>query len=457
MSIQIVQKSGEGLSRVYGVTVPAADLQAQLETRIRELTPQMNIKGFRPGKVPAAHVKKMYGRSLMGEIVQKAVEESSQRALSDADVRPAGQPEIDLDQDAFNQAIEGKGDLAYDVKLEVMPDFTPVDVKSLKLTRLTHTPTDEEIDSAVKELAEQNRTYETKKGKAPKATDGDMVVADFVGRIDGEAFEGGSAEDSEITIGSGRFIPGFEEQLLGAKTGETRTISVTFPEDYPVDRLKGRGAEFEVTVKDVRAPKDSVADDEFAKRLGLDDLATLREALKGRLEQEYGRVSRFRLKRALLDELDSGHDFPLPPRMVDAEFEAIWNQVQADRAAGRIDEDDAGKSEDDLQAEYRKIAERRVRLGLVLAEIGRARDIQVADSELSQAMMAEARRYPGQEREVLDFYRNNPNAAAQLRAPLYEEKVVDAVFTDASVEDREVSREELYADDELPEGYGRED
>lgn len=456
MPTQVVQKSGEGLSRVYGVTVPAADLAEKLEARIRELAPQMNIKGFRPGKVPAAHVKKMYGRSLMGEIVQQAVDESSQKALSEADVRPAGQPEIDLDQDAVNQAIEGKGDLAYDVKIEVMPDFAPADVSTLKLTRLVHTPSDEEIDSAVSELVSQNRTYETKKGKAPKAADGDMLIIDFIGRIDGEAFQGGTAEDSELVIGSGRFIPGFEEQLTGAKKGETRTITVTFPEDYPVDTLKGRAAEFEVTVKDVRAPQEGEADDEFAKKLGLEDLNALRDAIRGRLADEYGRVSRFRLKRALLDQLDSGHDFALPPRMVEAEFEGIWNQVQTDRQAGRVDEDDAGKSDEELQAEYRKIAERRVRLGLVLAEIGRARNIQVTDAELSQAMMAEARRYPGQEREVLEFYRNTPQAAAQLRAPLYEEKVVDAIFGDAAVEDQEVSREELYADDELPEGFGDE-
>ena len=454
MSVQIVEKSGEGLSRVFGVVVPKADLAERLDARIREMAPKMNIKGFRPGKVPAAHVRRMYGRDLMGEIVQKAVDESTQEALSKADVRPAGQPEIDIDQDTVNQAIQGSGDLAYEVKLEVMPDFQPADPSEITLTRLVHTPSDEEIDSAVAELAAQNRTYAPKTGKAAKVVDGDMVVADFIGRIDGEPFEGGTAEGSEIIVGSGRFIPGFEEQLVGAKKGETRTVSVTFPEEYPVERLKGRAAEFEVTVQDIRSPEATEADDALAERLGLENLETLRERIKERLAGEYGKMSRFRLKRALLDELDSRHDFPLPPRMVEAEFEAIWNQVQSDRQAGRLDADDAAKSEDDLRIDYRKIAERRVRLGLVLAEMGRTRNVQVSDSELSSAIQAEARRYPGQEREVWDFYQQNPQAAAQLRAPIFEEKVVEALFAAAKVEDREVPREELFADDDLPEGYG---
>lgn len=452
--MQVVEKSGEGLSRVYGITVPAADLAEKLEAKIRELQPQMNIKGFRPGKVPTAHVRKMYGRSLMGEIVQQAVDETSQKALADANVRPAGSPEIDIDQETVNQAIQGSGDLAYDVKIEVMPEFEPLDPATLTLARPVHTPTDDEIDGAVAELVAQNRTYVSKTGKAVKAADGDMVVADFVGRVDGEAFEGGAATDSEIVLGANRFIPGFEEQLVGAKRGETRTINVTFPTEYPVDTLKGRAAEFEVTVKDIRAPEAAQADDAFAQGMGLEDLPGLRTAIRGRLEQEYGRVSRFRLKRALLDQLDSAHDFALPPRMVEAEFEAIWNQVQADRQAGRLDEEDAGKSEEDLRTEYRRIAERRVRLGLVLAEIGRQRNVQISDTELSQAVMAEARRYPGQEKEVFDFYRQNPQASNQLRAPLYEEKVCEALFQAATIEDQEVSREELFADDDMPEGYG---
>ncbi len=454
--MQVIEKSGEGLSRVYGVTVPRADLAERLDARIREMAPKMNLKGFRPGKVPAAHVRKMYGRELMGEIVQQALNESSEKALADARVRPAGQPEIDLDQDTVNQAIQGAGDLAYDVKIEVMPEFEPVDPATLTLTRPTHAPTDPEIEEAVTELVGQNRTYAPKKGKAAKAADGDMLIVDFVGRLDGEAFEGGTASDSELVIGSGRFIPGFEEQLVGAKTAETRMVAVTFPDDYPVDRLRGRAAEFEVTVKEVRAPEAGEADDAFAERLGMENLAQLRDRIRERLAGEYDRVSRFRLKRALLDALDSAHQFDLPPRMVEAEFEAIWSQVDADRKAGKLDEEDAGKSEEDLRADYRRIAERRVRLGLVLAEIGRLRNVQISDTELSQALMAEARRYPGQEQEVFKFYRENPQAAAQMRAPLYEEKVCEALFQAATVVDEEVGREALFADDELPEGYAQQ-
>jgi trigger factor len=455
MSLQIVEKSGEGLSRVYGVTIPAQDLSEKLEAKIKEIGPQLKLKGFRPGKVPPAHVKRMFGRDLMREIVQEALNESSQQALNDAKVRPAASPEMKLISDP-EAVVKGEQDLAYDIEVEVMPDFEPVDVAGLSLARPVYEPSDGDIDEAMAEILGQNQTYEAKAGKAATAEDGDMVLADFVGRIDGEAFEGGTAEDAEIVIGSGRFIPGFEEQLVGAKAGETRTVSVTFPEEYAVERLKGKAAEFEVTVKEVRGPKAAEADDAFAQRLGLTDLPGLRDAIRRQLAEQYGQASRFKLKRALLDELDKSHDFPLPPRMVEAEFEVIWNQVKADLDAGRLGEEDEGKSEDQLRAEYRKIAERRVRLGLVLAEIGRANNVTVSDAELNQAMMAEARRYPGQERQVFDFYRQNPNASAQLRAPVYEEKVVDLVLGKAKVEDRPVSKDSLLAEDDLPEGYGDE-
>ena len=452
MSVQVVEKSGEGLSRVYGVTIPAQDLSSKLEAKIAEIGPQLKLKGFRPGKVPIAHVRRMYGRDLMREIVQEALNESSQQALSDAKVRPAASPDLKLTSDA-EAVVKGEQDLSYDIEVEVMPDFQPVDVAGLALKRPTYEPSDADIDEALAEIVGQNKTYESKGGKAPTAAEGDLVVADFIGRIDGEAFEGGTAEDAEITIGSGRFIPGFEEQLKGAKTGETRTLNVNFPEDYNTERLKGKAAEFEVTVKDIRAPKDAQADDAFAERLGLSDLQGLRDALRRQLGEQYGQASRFKLKRALLDELDKAHDFPLPPRMVEAEYEVIWQQVKADLDAGRLGDEDKDKPEAQLQAEYRRIAERRVRLGLILAEIGRANDVTVSDAELNQAIMNEARRYPGQERAVFDFYRQNPQAGAQLRAPVYEEKVVELIFGKAKVEDQPVSKDELLADDEMPDGY----
>jgi trigger factor len=452
MSLQVVEKSGEGLSRVYGVTIPAQDLSQKLEAKIAEIGPQLRLKGFRPGKVPTAHVKRMYGRDLMREIVQEALNESSQQALSDAKVRPAASPEMKLTSDP-EAVVKGEQDLSYDIEVEVMPEFQPVDVTGISLTRPVYEPTDADVDEALAEIASQNQTYEAKAGKAVKAEDGDMVVADFVGRIDGDAFEGGTAQDAEIVIGSGRFIPGFEEQLAGAKPGETRTISVTFPENYAAENLKGKPAEFEVTIKEVRLAKTAEADDAFAQRLGLSDLAGLRDAIRRQLAEQYGQTSRFKLKRALLDQLDKNHAFPLPPRMVESEFETIWSQVKADLDAGRLAEEDQGKSEEQLRSEYRRIAERRVRLGLVLAEIGRANDVTVSDAELNQAIMGEARRYPGQERQVFDFYRQNPQAAAQLRAPVYEEKVVELIFGKAKVEDEPVSKEALLAEDDMPEGY----
>ena len=453
MSIQIVEKSGEGLSRVFGVTVSAKELNKRAEARITEITPQMQLKGFRPGKVPAAHVRRMYGKSIMSEVIDQTLNESTQKAIDDAKVRPATQPEMKLESD-MDKVLAGTADLTYEIQLEVMPDFTPVDPKTLSLTRPVYAAPDSEVDEMLAQLAKQNRTYEARTGKAAKAQDGDMVVADFVGRIDGVAFEGGTAEDSQIVIGSGQFIPGFEEQLIGAKVGDVVTVKVSFPGDYQVETLKGKPAEFETTIKDVRAPAESALDDAFAEKLGLGSLDALRGAVRGQIEQQYASQSRFKLKRALLDVLDTAHQFPLPPRMVEAEFASIWQQVQTDKSSGGQPDDDAGKSDEELQVEYRKIAERRVRLGLVLAEIGRAANVQITEQELSEAARQEAMRYGPQAQEVFDYLRKNPQAQAQLRAPIYEDKVVDLIFSQAKVEDKPVSKDELMEDDELPESYG---
>ena len=450
MSVSVVQKSGEGLSRVYAVTVPKDDLNGQLEAKIAEMRPNMNLKGFRPGKVPALHVKKMYGRQLMQEIVDKAVNDASNEALSQAGARPAAQPDIKLESD-IGRVMAGEADLAFDLDVELMPDFEPADLAGLKLERPTYAAPDEEIDAQIAEIAGANRSFEAKEGAA---VDGDMVVADFLGRIDGEAFEGGSAEAAEIVIGSNRFIPGFEEQLTGASAGETRTVSVTFPEGYAAAQLAGKPAEFEVTVTEVRAPKaDEAMDDAFAERLGLPSLQALRDAIRGQVEGQYAAASRQKVKRALLDALDERHEFALPPRMVEAEFNSIWSQVEQERASGEASEEDAGKSDDELRAEYRRIAERRVRLGLVLAEIGRRAAVDVSEQEMQGALVAEARKYPGQEREVVEYFRQNPQAAATLRAPIYEEKVVDLLLAQADVTDMPVTKEALFADDDLPAAY----
>jgi trigger factor len=445
--MQVVEKSSEGLSRVIAVTIPAAELNAKLDARLKEVAPQVKLKGFRPGKVPASHVRKTFGRDLMGEIVNNALNETSQKALDEVKVRPAAPAEMKLTSD-MDKVLTGGEDLAYEMELEVMPDFTPVDPKTLKLNRPTYEATDADLDEALTELAGQAKTYEDKKGKTVKAAEGDQLTIDFVGKIDGEAFEGGSAEDADLVIGSNRFIPGFEEQLKGVKVGEEKTIEVTFPEDYQAKHLAGKAATFDVTVKAIKAEAEAKIDDDFAKRIGIESLDKLKELLRQNLNQQYTGAARFKLKRALLDELDKAHDFPLPPKMVDAEFDGIWQQVQADKDAGRLPLEDAKKSEKKLKEEYRAIAERRVRLGLVLAEIGRANNVQVTDQELNQAIMNEARNYPGQERQVLDFYRQNPNAAAQMRAPIYEEKVCDLIFNTAEVTDTPITKEELLKEDD---------
>ena len=445
--MQVVEKSSEGLSRVIAVTIPVAELNQKLDAKLKEVAPQMKLKGFRPGKVPTSHVKKTFGRDLMGEIVNEALNSSSQKALDDAKLRPAAPAEMKLTSD-MDKVIKGEDDLAYEMSLEVMPDFTPVDVKTLKLKRPTYEATDADLDEALTELAGQAKSYVEKTGKTVKAAEGDEVTIDFLGKLDGEPFEGGAAEDAQLVIGSNRFIPGFEEQLKGAKVGDEKVLNVTFPEDYQAKHLAGKAVTFDVTVKAIKAEAPAVVDEDFAKRIGLESLDKLKELLRDNLNQQYKGAARFKLKRALLDELDKAHDFPLPPKMVDAEFDGIWGQVQADKEAGRLPEEDAKKSEKKLKDEYRKIAERRVRLGLVLAEIGRANNVQVTDQELNNAIMNEARNYPGQERQVLDFYRQNPNAAAQMRAPIYEEKVCDLIFDQAKVTDSKITKEDLLKEDD---------
>jgi trigger factor len=451
--MEVVEKPGEGLSRSYGVTVPAAELGAALDARITEILPTLRLKGFRPGKVPRAHVRRLYGKALMGEVVEKTLSDTSQRVLSDNQLRIASQPDLKPVSD-MEAVLNGREDLAYEIEVEVMPEFEPIDVSSLSLERLVYHPGEDELDAAIAELVSQNRTYEAREGEDVEAATGDQVAIDFIGRIDGEAFEGGASTDLDVVLGSGQLIPGFEDQLIGARPDETRTVSITFPEDYQAETLKGKAAEFEVTVKAVRAPVASEADDALAQRLGFDSLEALKAAVRADLERPFADATRFKLKRALLDVLDGAHDIPLPPRMVRAEFEGIWAQLAKDRAEGEISPEDADKSDDELRAEYAKIAERRVRLGLVLAEIGRRANVVVTEAELGAAMRKEAMRYGPRAQEIFDLLRRNPDIQTQMRAPLYEEKVVDHIIGLAAVTDREVSKDELMREDDLPEGYG---
>jgi trigger factor len=449
--MQVTETLNESLSRSFSIRVPASELNAMLDARIAEISPTLRLKGFRPGKVPASHVKRVYGKSIMGEVIEKTLSETSQKILDDNRLRVASQPDVHPSSD-MEAVLAGREDLTYALDVEVMPEFEPAAIADLSLTRLTYSPADAEVDEAIAEIATQNRVYESKKGKQAKAEDGDQLVIDFIGRIDGEAFEGGTAEDAQLVLGSGRFIPGFEAQLLGAKAGDETTVKVAFPDDYQVEKLRGQAAEFEVKVKAVKAPQDAKADDALAVSLGLADLDALKEAVRANLENEYGSASRFKLKRALLDALDARHDIPLPARMVEAEFEAIWRQVQEDEEkSGRAPEDE-GKSEEALKGEYRRIAERRVRLGLVLAEIGRRENVSVSDQELTEAMRAEARRYGDMAQQMFDYLRQNAQAQAALRAPIYEEKVVDLILSKAKVTEKAVSKEKLLEEDELPEG-----
>ena len=450
--MQIVEKSVEGLSRVYGVTVPAALLAEKVEARIAEITPTLNLKGFRPGKVPTGHVRRLFGKSLMSEIVEQTINETTQKVLSDNNLRPAGEPDLRPEGD-IQDVVEGRSDLAYEIALEVIPEFEPADFSEISLKRPIYEPTEEEVGEALAELAESSKTYQPRKGKTVKSKDGDQLLIDFLGRVDGEAFEGGGAEDATLTLGSGQFIPGFEEQLVGAKPGDEVLVKVTFPAEYQAAQLAGKDAEFTVQVKEVRAPMASKVDDALAERLGIENLEKLKELLRSNLQSQFAGATRFKLKRALLDILDERHDFLLPPRLVEAEFSQIWEQVQQDKTAGGLPPEDADKSDAQLEVEYRKIAERRVRLGLVLAEVGRINNVQVTEQELAEAMRAEAMRYGAQAQQIFDFLRQNPSAQSQIRAPIFEEKVVDLIVSRAKVEDEKVSKEDLLREDDMPAAY----
>lgn len=446
--MQISETVNEQLRREFRITVAKTDLDARLSSRLEGMKGQMNLKGFRPGKVPLAHLRKTYGKSMMGEILQETVAEFSQRAVEERSLRPAMSPSIKLESEV-ERVLEGVEDLVFTMGVDLMPDFTLTDAAQISLLRPVAEVDDAQVMESLKRLASQQRTYEPR-GDDAAAQDGDQLVIDFVGKIDGIAFEGGTAEGAELVIGSGSFIPGFEEQLKGAQAGAKKNVAVTFPENYPSANLAGKHAEFDVTVKEVRRGVDAEVDDTLATKLGLDSLDRLKDAARVQLSNEFGRATRAHLKRALLDSLDERHSFDLPSGMVEAEFKQIWTQVEQDLKSGNIAEEDKDKSEDELKAEFRKIAERRVRLGLVLSEYGRSNNVQVTQEELNRAVVAQARQYPGQESRIFEIYRNNPDAVAQLRAPIFEDKVVDFLCGQVKITDKAVSREDLFKDpDEL--------
>lgn len=443
--MKIKEIKAEGLSHTYEIKVSKEDLSSKLEDKIKEMQPQVSLKGFRPGKVPAAHIRKMFGQSIMKDVVEEVVNETSQKAINDNKIRPAGQPQIDLRANG-EDVTKGKADLEYQMTVETIPEFEIVDLEKLKFTRLVHEASAAELKEEVAKLAEGQKSYK-KKAKTAKAKKGDAVLIDFVGTVDGEAFDGGTMEGHQLVLGSGMFIPGFEDQLIGTKAGDELDVKVTFPDPYQAEALAGKDAVFATKVHEVQGETDAVIDDEFAKKFGLADLEALKAAVETQYKGQLDLQSRMKLKRAILDELDKKHKFDLPPNMVEAEFGNIWQQVQAEKEAGNLDEEDAKKSDKQLEKDYRKIAERRVRLGLVLAEMGQKHEIQISNEELQQAMVAEARQYPGQEQQVIEFYQKNPQAIAQLRAPIYEEKVVDLIVETAKVTDKKVDKDTLFEDD----------
>jgi trigger factor len=442
--MQITETVSEGLRREYTIVIAADDLDARLTGRMEEMKPRLHLKGFRPGKAPLSYLKKTFGKSVMGEIVEQAVNESSQKTVADRDLKPAFPPRIDVVSE-MDRVVEGKSDLEFTVKVDLMPDFELADISKLEVETLVSDVTDAEVSEALQRVAEQARTY-SPRGEGEAAESGDALVIDFIGRVGGEEFTGGKAEDFNLVLGSGQFIPGFEDQLLGAKSGDERDVNVTFPADYLEASLAGSDAVFAVKVKDVKKPDPLELDDELAKKLGLESLGLLKERLREQLKLDFTRASRMHLKRRILDALDVAHSFSLPPTMVEGEFDAIWRQVEAELQREGKTAADEGKSEEDLKKEYHDIAERRVRLGLVLARIGEQNGITVAPDEIQRAIAARARQYPGQEQQVFNFYTQNPQAQAEIRAPLFEEKVVDFIAELAQVTERKVDRETLFLD-----------
>lgn len=447
--MEVTETTNEGLKREFRVTLPATDLDARVVERLTEMKDRVRINGFRPGKVPVDHLRKVYGRAVMAETIDGLVKETNAKIVNDHGLKLAMDPQVVLpeDKDEVENVLAGKADLSYTVAVEVVPRIDLADFKTVKLERLVTDVADADIDDGIRRLAEQNRTYAARPEGA-RAEDGDRVVIAFKGTIDGEPFEGGAAENVPVTIGSKTFLPGFEEGLIGIAAGENRAITATFPAGYPDGRLAGKTAVFDVTASAVEQSEEVALDDAFAASLGLESMEKLRQAVKERIAQEYAAVSRQKLKRALLDRLDALHRFESPPTLVEQEFANVWGAVQAEMNQQNRTFADEGTTEEKAREEYRAIAERRVRLGFVLAEIGERNNIKVSDEEMSRALIEKARQYPGQERQVWDYYQKNPNALATLRAPLFEDKVVDFVAELAGLTEKQVTREELLKSDE---------
>ena len=446
--MQVTETSAEGLKREFTVVVPASDVEAKLVTRLGEIGATVTIPGFRPGKVPAALLRKRYGDAVRGEVLEKTINESWQQALTDEGLKPASEPKVEI------VTFEEGADLEYKLDVELMPEIKPVDFSALKLERKVVRVGDDEINQTLQRLAESRKNFEEISGKRA-SKDGDQVVVDFKGTVGGEEFPGGSMTDFELELGVGGFLPGFEEQITGTKAGDAKVVTVSMPDDHPNDELKGKELIFDVTVKEIREATPVTVDDELAKANGMESLEALKDAVREELGREYGQLSRAHLKRGLLDELSDAHDFELPEGILDGEFDAIWKQVMDAKERDGLDEDDKAKSEDELKERYREIASRRVRLGLLISEVGQSNNITVTQDDLNKAMQVEATRLPGHEARVFEYYQKNPEAMQELQAPIFEDKVVDFIVEMATVTEVETTIEELSRDpDDTTEAAG---
>jgi trigger factor len=446
--MEVTETRADGLQRELKVVVPAATLDERLTKYLDDLKGKVRLKGFRPGKVPMAHLRKMYGRSAMADVINEVMTETVREAVEKRDEKPALQPDIDLDQEAMKEVVEGRGDLAFAIKYEVLPEIEVTGLDAIAVVKPVYEVPEDEVTAELTKIAEANRDYAA--ADRPAET-GDRLKIDFVGKVDGVPFDGGSAEGVDIVLGQNRFIPGFEEQLVGTKVGEPAVVEVTFPEDYPAKELAGKAATFDVTVHEIAAPSEAVLDDALATRLGLETLEALRAALKGQMQRAYNQATRAKTKRALLDALDERFKFTLPQKLVETEFQTIWRQLEADmaRRGGSFDEEGG---EEKVREEYRGIAERRVRLGLLLSEVGTNANVEVTDEEVQKALQERIRQFPGQERQVIEYFRKTPQAIASLRAPIFEDKVVDYLLELVKVTETPVGKDELMKDleDEEP-------
>ncbi len=451
--MQVTETLSQGLKREYNIVLSASDLASRLDAQLADLKTKVKINGFRPGKVPLAHLKRVYGRSVMSDVVQDAINAANKQIVDDNQLRLAQEPKIELptDKEAIEAALDARGDLNFKVALEVLPKFEVGEFSDIELERPVADVEESEVELTLQRLAQDRRVY-ADKPEGAKAENFDRVTVDFVGTIAGEPFEGGTSQGIEVVIGSNTFIPGFEEHLLGAVAGERRAVQATFPEAYAVRKLAGQKADFDVTVKAVAAPEPFAIDDEFAKSLGAESLDQLKQSLRERIGADYARASRDKVKRKLLDALAARYSFEVPQGLVEQEFASIWTQVEREQQASGRSFADENTTEEAARADYRAIAERRVRLGLLLAEVGAKAEVKISDEEMTQALIARARAFPGQEKQVWDFYRNNQQALAELRAPLYEERVVDHILGLAKVTDRKVTVKELLQaeDEEVP-------